>query len=434
MPLRKYENSVDFILPDSLAEKSDIRKGDVILSVNSYPVRDKLDYISATSGEKILDFKIKRGAKMLRKEIVRERGKEIGIALAPMRVRRCRCRCIFCFYDQMPRGLRSSLYVKDDDYRFSFFFGSFITLTNLVESDWQKILGMRLSPLYISVHATDNDVRQKIMKYSYVQPIVESLKRLVDNGISLHTQIVLIPGYNDGEILERTIKDLLGLGEKILSIAVVPVGLTKYRKNLTHIKPVSRQLARKIVEWHYKFIRSNPLAFGRLQLADEFFILANEQIPSKSYYTDFPQYENGVGMVRYFHERAKLWRKQKFPDMSRKKIALTTGKLFAPILKKYAPELEQLTNAKIKVVLIENKFFGKQISVANLIAGCDFADVLKTGKFDAVLIPPKSAPENYFLDNISVYDLERNIKCAVVQAPNDPAELSKTFRNLIKRV
>lgn len=430
MSIKKPENLVEFVRPQSPADRTGIKKGDKILSINSYPISDTLDYISAVSGERTLVFEIKREYEILEKWITLERGEEIGITLAPMDLKICRCRCVFCFYDQMPQGMRKSLYIKDDDYRYSFFYGSFITLTNLSESDWQRIIRMRLSPLFVSVHSTNDSVRKKMMGYSHSQPIMESLKRLTTNGISLHTQIVVVPGYNDREVLHKTVKALIALGEKILSIGVVPVGLTRYRKNLTPIRPVSPSNAKRIVTWHYEFIKENPDAYGKLQLADEFFTLANTAIPPSSYYAGFPQYENGIGMIRYFCERAKQWSRRKFPNMRNRRIGLATGGLFAPVLRKYALELENITGAKFYVISIENKFFGRQVNVANLITGRDFVKALSGVKLDAVVIPPKSAPQNHFLDDICIKDIEHYLGYPVVQAPHDPAGIASTFKDL----
>jgi len=389
-------------------------------------VDDRLDFLFATKDESDIELEIERDGKILSVHLKANNG-DFGIEIAPLKIRRCTNKCVFCFVDQMPPGLRSSLYVKDEDFRFSFLEGSYITMTNLTERDWERIIHQRMSPLYISVHSTDEEVRKKLLGKSNVPPIMAQLERLASGGVNFHAQIVVVPGYNDGTVLEKTVSDLLSFGDALLSLAVVPVGLTKHRDRLAPLKPVSRRLAKEIVDWHYEVRDRNDTARRTLQLADEFFLLSECEIPQESYYNGYPQYENGVGMVRYFIERARLWGKDNFPDLSGIKLAVVTGRLFAPIFESIALErLESLTGAKISILAPVNSLFGASVTVANLLPAIDVVRAIKSlaGKPDAVLIPPRiMSSDGLSLEDWTLDVLEREIDSKVIVAPEDVSEL-----------
>ena len=422
------ERKIVFVKKGSSAWRSGVKVGDIVLSVNGHRVDDRLDFLFATKDESDIELEIERDGKILSVHLEANNG-DFGIEIAPLKIRRCTNRCVFCFVDQMPPGLRSSLYVKDEDFRFSFLEGSYITMTNLTERDWERIIRQRMSPLYISVHSTDEEVRKKLLGKSNVPPIMAQLERLASGGVSFHAQIVVVPGYNDGTVLEKTVSDLLSFGDALLSLAVVPVGLTKHRDRLAPLKPVSRRLAKEIVDWHYEVRDRNDTARRTLQLADEFFLLAECEIPQESYYNGYPQYENGVGMVRYFIERARLWGKGDFPDLSGIKLAVVTGRLFAPIFESIALErLESLTGAKISVLAPVNSLFGASVTVANLLPAIDVVRAIKSleGKLDAVLIPPRiMSPDGLSLEDWTLEVLEREIDSKVIVAPEDVSELGR---------
>ena len=420
------ERKIVFVKKGSSAWRSGVKVGDIVLSVNGHRVDDRLDFLFATKDESDIELEIERDGKILSVHLKANNG-DFGIEIAPLKIRRCTNKCVFCFVDQMPPGLRSSLYVKDEDFRFSFLEGSYITMTNLTERDWERIIHQRMSPLYISVHSTDEEVRKKLLGKSNVPPIMAQLERLANGGVNFHAQIVVVPGYNDGTVLEKTVSDLLSFGDALLSLAVVPVGLTKHRDRLAPLKPVSRRLAKEIVDWHYEVRDRNDTARRTLQLADEFFLLAECDIPQESYYNGYPQYENGVGMVRYFIERARLWGKGDFPDLSGIKLAVVTGRLFAPIFESIALErLESLTGAKISVLAPVNSLFGASVTVANLLPAIDVVRAIKSlaGKPDAVLIPPRiMSPDGLSLEDWTLDVLEREIDSKVIVAPEDVSEL-----------
>jgi len=420
------ERKIVFVKKGSSAWRSGVKVGDIVLSVNGHRVDDRLDFLFATKDESDIELEIERDGKILSVHLKANNG-DFGIEIAPLKIRRCTNRCVFCFVDQMPPGLRSSLYVKDEDFRFSFLEGSYITMTNLTERDWERIIRQRMSPLYISVHSTDEEVRKKLLGKNNVPPIMAQLERLANGGVNFHAQIVVVPGYNDGTVLEKTVSDLLSFGDALLSLAVVPVGLTKHRDRLPPLKPVNSELAKGIVDWHYEVRDLNDTARRTLQLADEFFLLAECDIPQESYYNGYPQYENGVGMVRYFIERARSWGKDNFPDLSGIKLAVVTGRLFAPIFESIALErLESLTGAKISVLAPVNSLFGASVTVANLLPAIDVVRAIKSlaGKPDAVLIPPRiMSSDGLSLEDWTLEVLEREIDSKVIVAPEDVSEL-----------
>ncbi|MEA3475969.1 MAG: DUF512 domain-containing protein, partial [Candidatus Cloacimonadota bacterium] len=287
------------ITKQSIANNIGIQTNDILLSINNHPINDVIDYRFYQANE-VLRIKIERNNRPKTYLIKKGYSEDLGLEFHPIKYRRCNCNCIFCFVDQMHPQARPSLKIKDDDYRFSFLFGSFISLTNLSESDYSRIINQRLSPLYISVHTTNDNLRKKIMRYKTQFSIKDKLKFFAENGIQMHTQIVLIPDWNEGKELERTIFGLAELYPSVQSIAIVPVGLTKFREGLTKIKPVDEVLAKRVIfdsmKWREKLKKKYDT--GLVTLADEFFLLAREEIPEEEYYDDFPQIENGVGMTR----------------------------------------------------------------------------------------------------------------------------------------
>ncbi len=412
---------------------SGIRGGDIVSEVNGSVIHDSLDWKFFVSGEELVEIIIERNGfeHVVELELDSE---DTGLTLAPLRVRKCGNKCIFCFIDQLPAGLRKSLYIKDGDFRFSFLHGSYITLTNLSDDDWERLIYQRMTPLYISVHSTDEEIRQKMLGRENM-PIIERLKRLAETGIQFHTQIVLIPGLNDGEVLDRTVHELLAFGDSLLSIAIVPVGLTKHRKGLPHLEKVSPELAKAIIDRHRSFKAKIPVGLsGKIQLADEFFIIAGEQIPPQSYYRDYPQYENGVGMVRDFIECSKQWRAAKFPDLKGAEIAIITGELFAPIIAREAEKrLEQLSNCRITIAAADNSLFGRDVTVANLLSSGDIVRAYHKldRKPEALILPPRVVnSDNRFLDDITLDELRAGLDIPVILAPDDPAELGDVFYSL----
>ncbi len=415
---------IDRVHPGSQAERVGLLSGDILVSVNSHKLRDPVDFMFYSTDDSI-EIGVKRNGKNINLHVIREEGKGFGIDFKPLRAMTCRNNCIFCFVNQLPKGLRKSLYIKDDDYRMSFLYGNYVTLTNLRKEDKKRIVEQRLSPLYISVHATSKSMRNKLLGNAKASDILKEIKFFTDNKIRLHAQIVLCPGYNDGKELHKTIHDLCSFYPYVSSIAVVPVGLTMHRRqNIRHVEKEEARDALKIVESfqkRYKKKHGDPIVYG----ADELYIKAEIPFPPIKDYGDFPQIENGVGMVALFMNRV---RKLKIPKLNlRKKRFLTfTGLSFYPFLKKF---LKLLTEEGINVDLmpIENRFFGTSITVTGLLTG---KDVIKT-LFDRiegqgmVLVPDVVLKngEDMFLDDITLKDMEEALGLPMKKIESTPEGL-----------
>ena len=423
------EREIISVMRGSPADEVGLRPGDIVLSVNGNRIHDRLDFEFYTAGEDFVEIMVKRAGQEL-SFAVHTAGGDIGVELAPLRPRRCGNNCIFCFVDQLPPGLRSSLYFKDGDFRFSFLEGSYITLTNLTPADWRRIFTQKMSPLYISVHATDDAVRRALLGRKNIPPIMDQLSAMAEHGIDFHAQIVLVPGYNDGEVLARTVEDLFTFGEHLLSLAVVPVGLTEHRQNLPHIDPVSPELACRVIDWHWEYLRRNRSARGILQLADEFFLLAGREIPPADYYANYPQYENGVGMVRDFLDSVPHWENFSGAKLPRR-VGIITGTLFAPVFERTGAKfLAERFGIQIEIIPQTNTLFGKTVTVANLLSGRDIAAALK--KFsttpEIVIIPPRTVNrDNLFLDDVPLSQLVKNSPCPIIRAPEDPRKFIRAL-------
>lgn len=411
---------VEEVRPGSPAALAGVEKGDCLVSINSHPVSDSIDclfYGSAGDGQE-MRMVLLRGGKRQAALLQMTEGEEPGLELGHFRVKTCRNKCIFCFVAQLPRGLRKTLYVKDEDYRMSFLYGNYITMTNLTARDRKRIAQQRLSPLYISVHSTNKALRNRMLGNPKAGDIMGDLRFLRENKIRMHVQIVLCPGLNDGRELERTIRDLYTLYPYLLSVAVVPVGLTAHRK--TDVRPVQREDAEKaltIIDAFQKRFRKkhgDPIVYG----ADELYIKAGRAFPPLKDYGDLPQVENGVGMVPLFQSRA---RRIKPAKGSGAKYLTFTGVSFHPYLKKFTDKLEK-AGINITALPIENTFFGPSVTVTGLVTGRDVIRTLsdRAGEYDMLLIPDVVLREgkDVFLDNVTVGDVESvaGIKAKVVES------------------
>lgn len=416
---------------NSSACRLGIEAGDCISTVNGKEVRDVIDFIFHTAGEGCSLTVCKHSGAEQRLRVKNVSAALRGIELEPLKIKRCRNRCIFCFVDQMPPGLRPTLYIKDDDFRASFLYGNFITLCNLTDEDRNRIASQRLSPLYVSVQATDPELRSFMLGNPSAPDIMDELRRLARAKITIHAQIVLCPGINDGSHLDRTIRDLAGLFPAVASIAVVPVGLTAHRKGLFPLTHVNAQVANIVLDQVERFGRDFLKMYNtRLVFAsDEFYIKAGRRIPAASYYEDFPQLENGVGMVSLFLRNAS---KVRLP-LSVPAIAVTvvTGVSFGPILNRRIERLRRIQGLDIKLVVIDNKFFGDMVTVAGLLTGRDIVYALKGRRLgDVVVIPEACLKEDdgVLLDGMTPADMEKELGTRVVYA----AEFSDLV-NIIKR-
>lgn len=425
--------TISHITEGSAAHELGIKKGDVIQSINETPIRDVIDYMFY-SKEPAFDLKIQRGGNTLKFNVKKKHRANIGFELKPFRTKSCRNKCIFCFVNQLPKGMRKSLYLKDDDYRMSFLHGNYITLTHLSSSDKKRIITQRLSPLYVSVHTTNNDLRRKMLGNTRAPDILKEINELTSHKIRLHAQIVLCPGINDGEELSKTIKDLQRFYPYVASIAVVPVGLTRHKK--TPIRPVEKSDAVKIIDSVRRIQRrlkkrhGDPLVY----LADEFYIKTNAPLPVLKEYDDLPQIENGVGLVPLFLNSAK---KLKLPKkIEPKKFALFTGVSFMPYLEEFAKRLKTIDGLTLDIFTVENKFFGTTVTVTGLLTG---KDILKTimGKTEAdcLFVPNITLRDssNTFLDNVTLTDMEESMGMQVKAIESTPEGLLKGIIDVSKR-
>jgi putative radical SAM enzyme (TIGR03279 family) len=403
--------------PGSAAADLGLRSGDFIVSINNEEVNDVIDFQFLAADEHLTLVVKRKGGKTEHVRTRKDPDDNLGLEFPPLHIKRCRNNCIFCFVDQMPSGSRKTLYIKDDDFRASFLYGNFITLGALSESDWDRIFRQRLSPLYISVHATDPELRSLLLRNKKAPDIISSLKRLAAGGIRMHTQIVLCPGVNDGEHLERTINDLAALFPAVASIAVVPVGRTAFREGLFPLRSFTQREARRVLETTRTLARRFNKQFGtRLVFpSDEFFIKAQEAIPSSSFYEDFPQIENGVGMIAAFLSEVSRTRlPSRMPDVT---ATVITGVSFSGVLDTVLARIRTIDGVTIRKVAVKNRFFGPSVTVTGLLTGSDILHALKGKRLGDILMIPSNAlkeDEAVFLDGMSLEQLQQQLKVRAV--------------------
>jgi len=414
------------VVPGSLADRAKIQAGQKLVEMNGRPVMDALDYQFQLHDETIqMTVEVESGGtRTLTFE--KEYDQALGLELPGISPRTCRNKCIFCFVDQLPRGLRKSLYVKDEDYRLSFLQGNYVTLSDLREEELDRIVRQRLSPLYVSVHCTDESVRRSLLGRRNPLRIAEAISRLTRGSIQLHCQLVICPSINDGKIMERSVSDLAGFFPGVQSVALVPVGLTGHRQGLTVIPPVGRAEALKLIKmtdrWQRLFRRS--LGRGFVYLADELFLLAGQDIPPADDYDGFPQLENGVGMVRSFLDLFDE-RQRAFPGRieKQKRISLITGHEAEPFMRRVADRLSQIENLTAELIVVDNQFFGGGVTVSGLLTGADILATLRRHPSrGTVILPPNCLnADRLFLDGVTVDDLEHNLERTVRNTPvGDP--------------
>lgn len=406
------------ILPDATAEGLGFQAGDILDTINGKEVHDVIDYRFLVADENIIISYHSKDGRARKIVVEKDPDDNLGLEFSPFRITRCRNRCIFCFVDQMPAGCRKSLYIKDDDYRASFLHGNYITLGALSENDLERIFCERLSPLYISVHTTDHSLRTFMLGNKKAPDILASMKRLAAGGILMHTQIVLCPGINDGDHLQKTLDDLSDLFPAVASIAVVPVGMTAFRKKLFPLKLFTPSGAREVIERvtqlgsRFKRRLGTRLVFA----SDEFYIKAGESFPPLSFYEELPQRENGVGMVSEFlRDVARTRIPKKLAPIN---LSLVTGVSFGGILKSVLERLSAVEGSRIRLVIARNGFFGASVTVAGLLTGQDILGALKGKRLgDLVLIPASSLKEDedVFLDNMRLEQLEQALSVKVLK-------------------
>ncbi|MDK2820251.1 MAG: hypothetical protein PWP31_216 [Clostridia bacterium] len=426
----------------SIAADLGVEPGDYLFKINGEQVFDIISYHYLCVDQELQIEIVKPDGEHWLLDIEKDYGEDLGIEFAHPTfdgLKRCSNNCLFCFVQQMPKGLRKGLYVKDDDYRYSFLHGNFITLTNMKPKDWEYIYRWHLSPLYISVHTTNPDLRRKLMGNKRSGEIMDQLKELAKNGINMHTQIVLCPGLNDGIELERTVNDLSSFYPAVQSIAIVPVGLTSCREGLYPLRRVTKTEAQKIIDkiknWQEDF--RNRFDYGLVYGSDEFYILAEAPIPDNIYYDDYPQTENGIGITRLFIDEFEE-EINHIPHVLSEPhcVAIATGTLIAPIMEKLVQKITKKTsNLEIKVVPVVNRFFGSEVTVAGLLTGKDLLIGLKEvsnwlkDNNGTIIIPDVmlKSDDTVFLDDMTPDMLSSELKL--------PVEVAKTTgRGLIEAV
>jgi putative radical SAM enzyme (TIGR03279 family) len=404
----------------SLADRLGIRPEDRLVSINGRVLRDIIDYHFYAAEER-LEIEIERAGKRLAFVVDREYGEEFGLRFTEDvfdGIRRCANRCEFCFVDQMPPGLRPSLFVKDDDYRYSFLHGNFITLSNWSEEDWDRVEEQRLSPLYVSVHATEPEVRQRLLCNARVPNILEQLRRLGEMGIEVHTQVVVVPGVNDGEHLRRTVEDLTALFPAVRSIGVVPVGLTKYHR--AGLRLLSDEEILAVLDQVLPRQRENRkrLGVGLVYPSDELYLRGGYPVPAAEECDGFPQLENGVGLVREFLDD---WDEFKLSDPKplRGRGTLVCGTLVAPLMGEIVADLNDRWQVDIRVMAVKNDFFGGTVTVSGLLTGVDVIQALKGRDLGEVVFVPRvmfDASGRVTLDEVTTEEMEESLGVGVVQA------------------
>jgi putative radical SAM enzyme (TIGR03279 family) len=392
--------------------------GAELVSVNSHQVTDHLDF-QFHNTEDIVRLEIVDGERTREFIIDDPACGDLGLTFEDAKIRVCGNKCIFCFVHQQPKGMRRSLYIKDDDYRYSFTHGNYISLSGMSEADFARIIAMRLSPLYISVHTTDDKLRPFMFGNRRLKPILPQLKRLIDGGIRLHTQAVIVPGVNDGIHLEKTIEDLARLSPGVDSLAVVPVGLTKYRDRLPKLRTFTRDESAATIDqvesYHEEFLDRLGTRFA--WPSDEFFLKAQRPIPPFGYYEEMPQFENGVGMVRQFlvdFNRRKRYLPNRIKHALR--LEIVTGRLAGQIIEhEILPYLHKIKNLKTDMTIVGNRFWGKTVTVTGLLTGADILRAVKKSDADIILLPPNCINiDELFLDDMSLDEFKSAVGRPVI--------------------
>lgn len=395
---------------DSIAEELEIQTGSELLSINGLKLKDYIEYQYATMAEELV-FEIKTpNGEIEEYEIEKDFEEELGFVFESAifdRIKPCANNCIFCFVDQQPQGLRPSLYIKDDDYRLSYLQGTYVTLTNLTKKDRQRIAQQHLGPLFISVHTTNPELRAKMLNNKNAANLMRELDFLKENEIPINTQIVLCPDYNDGNELERTLNDLWGYKSVLNSIAIVPVGITKFRKE--KLKQVSKEKAIETIEIVEKF--NKKVKKNIASVSDEFFLIAEKELPDKKYYNGYNQLEDGVGSLRCLIDDFNK-RKKQIPQSikTRKEYTIACSQSAAGVFEMIEKEIKT-KNLTLQIMPIKSEFWGKDVNVAGLITAQDLIKQLKNNCFKDVIIPSVVLRPytTEFLDGLTVSDVEKEI-------------------------
>ncbi len=424
------------VYENSIAAELGLEPGDELLAVNGEEVHDVLDYRYLTNDEYLtLTVKARQGGVEeieLEKDAYDDLGLEFESGLMD-KAQRCANACIFCFIDQLPPGMRQSLYFKDDDTRLSFFQGNYVTLTNLKDAEIDRLIRLRVSPINISVHTMNPELRVKLLKNPRAAKLPEIMRRFAENGIIMNCQIVLCPGYNDGAELERTISELYALRENVQSVSVVPIGLTGHRKGLTEMQPVTKakalELIGQIEAWQRR--ARSEIGKGFVYAADEIYLRGELPIPCGESYDGYPQLENGVGLISSLKEEFAAALKMAPDTVPDCRVTIATGVAAAPLMKEFsAMTAEKYKNISVNVETVINNFFGPSITVAGLLCGCDIIEQLKGKNLgDRVIISKDMLRDgtDVLLDDVTVPQLEAALGTPVLPSENDGFNLLETI-------
>ncbi len=425
MKSRKKEQTghvISRVEPGSIAQEMEIEPGDLLISVNGSGIRDVFDYRYLTNEEYLEVLIRKPDGEEWELEIEKEYDEDLGLVFENGLMdeyRSCRNKCMFCFIDQMPKGMRETLYFKDDDSRLSFLQGNYVTLTNMSDEDIERIIRYHLSPINISFQTTNPELRCKMLHNRFAGEALKKAERLYEAGIEMNGQIVLCRGVNDGEELERSIRDLAGFLPHLKSVSIVPVGLTKYRDGLYPLEPFTKEDARRVTalvrRWQEKLYAEYGLHF--IHCGDEWYILAGEEMPAEETYDGYLQLENGVGMTRLLlNETGEALAAQK-GDGRERRVEIATGVLAGPFLEKITAQIkEKYPKVEARVRVVRNEFFGERITVAGLLTGQDLIAQLKgTLAFGELLLPDVMLRdgENVFLDDVTVEELSEALQTKI---------------------
>lgn len=419
--MRRKQQIISDVLPGSPAERAGLAKGDRLISIDGEPVIDLVDYEHLTSNERLTLEICKANGETERIDLEKDDYEPLGLSFATSlmdKMRTCKNHCVFCFIDQMPKGGRSSLHVKDDDWRMSFVMGNYVTLTNLDERELDRVIRRRVSPLYVSLHASDPDVRRAMMKNPRAGDIVPQLKRLAEAGLQFHLQIVLCPGLNDGDVLLRSIDDMIALYPYAQTLAVVPVGLTRHRDGLSPLRTYTREEAGSLIDEIETLQRTLMDRIGTrfVFLADEWYTLCGRTLPAYDDYEGFPQIENGVGLLRLFEGEMQFALEERTPLVQPKRFLAAGGTsahaFFTESYRKLLPY-----GVTIDTRAIQNRFFGESVTVGGLITGGDLVEQLKGEDFGCALLIPRAmlkADEELFLDGMTKAEAEAALGTRII--------------------
>lgn len=428
---------ISSVAKHSYAEKAGIKSGDLLISVNKNDICDVLDYRFYVT-DKNLEIAVKRGEEVLSFKIKKPEYDDIGLEFSTYLMdekKRCRNNCIFCFIDQNPHGMRETIYFKDDDERLSFLMGNYVTLTNLSEKDIERIIKMRISPVNISVHTTDPELRVKMMRNRFAGDCLKYIPMLDEAGITINAQLVLCRGYNDGEALEKSLEELSKL-ENIDSIALVPCGLTGHREGLCEIEPFDKDSAADVIAIADRYGEENYKNRGArlIYASDEFFLIAGKDIPDSDYYEGYPQLENGVGMIRSDTDEFYECLENTDALPYNRNISIATGEAAFGFIGSLASKaMEKYKSLNINVYAIKNEFFGGKVSVSGLVTGGDLKKQLSGKELGDTLYIPENmlrAEGDLFLDGVSLDELEKALGVNVIANERGGYALFEAFTGL----